>query len=70
MFILLFLHDAHCSEEVFDFSKNQITSARAKVLKDSLRADFDQIFQVSTPYAAFNLVAVVVLIVCDWSAAV
>ncbi len=35
-----------CSEEVFDFSKNQITSARAKVLKDSMRADFDQIFQV------------------------
>ena len=37
---------------MFDFSKNQITSARAKMLKDSLRADFDQIYQVNVPAGA------------------
>jgi hypothetical protein len=37
----------HCSEEVFDYSKNQITSARAQTLKDSLKGDFDTVFKAS-----------------------
>ena len=34
------------SEEVFDFSRDEMTSAKAKKLKESFNADFSLIFQV------------------------
>ena len=35
------------SEEVFDFSRDEMTSAKAKKLKESFNADFSLIFQVA-----------------------
>lgn len=34
------------SEEIFDFSRDQMTSEKAKRLKASLNQEFTQIFQV------------------------
>jgi exportin-1 len=34
------------SEEVFDFSRDEMTSAKAKKLKESFNADFSLIFQL------------------------
>lgn len=36
------------SEEVFDFSKDQLTEQKTKTLKESLNHEFTQIFQVRT----------------------
>jgi hypothetical protein len=34
------------SEEIFDFSKDQLTEQKTKTLKESLNHEFTQIFQV------------------------
>ena len=38
--------DAQCSEEVFDFSKDQMTQAKIKGLKESFNHEFSQIFEL------------------------
>jgi len=35
-----------CSEEVFDFSQDQMTQVKAKHLKDSMCNEFSDIFQL------------------------
>ena len=36
-----------CSEDVFNFSKDQLTSAKVAAMKDGMREEFHQIFQVT-----------------------
>jgi len=43
------------SEEIFDFSKNQMTVQKTKTLKESLNREFIQIFKVLMHVSHFLL---------------
>ncbi len=40
------MHSIACSEEIFDFSKESLTQAKIKELKESLNSEFALIFQL------------------------
>ena len=50
------------SEEVFDFSKDQLTEQKTKTLKESLNHEFTQIFQVRYTTAQFSNISACVLV--------
>lgn len=46
------------SEEIFDFSKDQLTEQKTKTLKESLNHEFTQIFQVCCLLSCMTRIAI------------